>query len=106
MRKSLAFLVIISIFVFGCTATKTAEQAGTAHTGTQGIDFDFVQNYPPALIYTPGAGDTGNSIVLEVKNKGAYTTGATFYLSGYDPSILNIGSNTNVVGTIEGKTPT
>ena len=106
MRKILIFSLILSIFLFGCAQKPAEQNTGLAHTGTQGIVFDFLPNYPPSVVYTPGTGDTGNSIVLEVKNRGAYTTGAMFYLSGFDPGILSVGSASQAIGTLEGKTPT
>jgi len=107
MRRILALSLILAVFLFGCAQNQGGQQQPeTAYVGTQGIVFDFLTNYPPTVIYTSGSGDTGNSIVLEVKNKGAYTTGAMFYLSGYDPSILQIIGNSYALGTIEGKTTT
>ena len=88
MKRILIVSLLISIFLIGCSipGRRGPEEAPSelAHKGTQGIEFTFLPDYPPSVIYTPGSGDTGNSIVLEVKNKGAFTTGAIFYLSGYD----------------------
>ncbi|MBW3023272.1 hypothetical protein KY308_04160 [Candidatus Woesearchaeota archaeon] len=109
MKRILLVSLLVAVFLVGCTLPgRTTDQtdSGVAHSGTQGIEVNFLTNYPPSIIYSPGSGDTGNSIVLEIKNKGAFTTGANFYLSGYDKNIVNIGSDTQVLGTIEGKTPT
>ena len=64
--------------------------------------FNFLPNYPPSIIYTTGQ-DTGNNIILEVKNLGTTTTGVYFYLSGFDPNIIQVGSPIHVLGRIEGK---
>ncbi|MEM4337018.1 MAG: hypothetical protein QXG86_03370 [Candidatus Woesearchaeota archaeon] len=106
MKKILLSLLVLLLFILGCAQKSTEQKSELAHTGTEGIVFNFLTNYPPNTIYTQGTGDTGNSIVLEVKNKGAYTTAVTFYLSGFDPSIINIGATTQTIGTIEGKTTT
>jgi len=106
MRKVTLFIVLSAIFLVSCQYVQRGQpQPVNAYTGTQGLVINFVPNNPPTTIYTTGMEDTGNSIIVELRNKGTHTTGAYVYLTGFDPNILlNIVSQKSIQ-TIDGKSP-
>jgi hypothetical protein len=106
LKLFLMFSVLVLLASACSVGTKKVETIGESHTGTQGIYFDFVPNYPPAVIYTSGGEETGNNIILDVKNLGSFKTGAYFHLSGFDPTIININNPLYISGTIDAKSAT
>ena len=104
--KLLLMFSIVAVLASACSlGGQKAQTIGETHQGTQGIVFNFLSNYPPPIIYTSG-GDTGNNIVLEVKNLGSTKTGAYFYLSGFDKNIIQTGTDQYVLGALDAKTTT
>lgn len=98
-------VALITASCSGIGGSKDQELMGETHKGTQGITFNFLQNYPPSTIYTTG-GESGNNIILEVKNLGSFTTGAWIYLSGFDPNIINVGPSSSFTGPLMGRSTT
>jgi hypothetical protein len=91
-KKSIVFLLIMLIFV-GCSCNRKGQNINEIneayHSGTQGIEINFVNNAPPSRVYE---GDTLD-IAIELKNKGAYPQSETFQgkleISGFDPSSIS-----------------
>jgi len=112
---SLFLILVIAVFIFsGCggyqSRTNRPEDEDY-HRGTQGLVMEFVDNNPPDRIYdsSHSYADSFN-IIVELRNEGASTpVNYKWYLSGFDPGILLLGSSaekTNVEGTLEGKSVT
>jgi hypothetical protein len=83
----LGFILLIGLF--GCGQGPSEQYVkDDYHTGTQGIEINFLNNAPPSRIYE---GDNLD-ISIEVKNKGAYPEGRSFQgkieLSGFDPNSI------------------
>jgi hypothetical protein len=84
MHKVLLVAGLILLLV-GCTP-KNPETVNY-RTGTEGLLVGFSKDSPPAKVYK----DSKLMIVLEVRNKGAYTKQASLgnvYLTGFDPNAI------------------
>jgi len=118
MRKIILVILILFLFLsFGCT-TKIGETDVDYRTGTQGIVMNFMTDIPPAKMYD----DMPIDLVVEIKNKGAYpqptsitgwaiitTSGTngigTFYLSGFDDTLIMGMPKQMSIPNLEGKNP-
>lgn len=104
------FLVFIMLFGLGCTSRGKITTKKTVdedyHTGTRGLEMDFVKNAPPYKIY-----DRDNlEVTVELKNKGAYPDSNSFVgkleISGFDAAAIKgswDGGNT-ITPSLQGKT--
>ena len=117
MRKIiLIILILLLFFSFGCTQTE--ETSVDYREGTQGIVMNFMEDMPPVKMYDNMPID----LVVEIKNKGAYpqptsitgwaiitTSGTngigTFYLSGFDDTLIMGMPKQMSVSNLEGKNP-
>lgn len=91
MKKIIFVALVVVLLVFtGCMKKGPSTQTVTEdyHTGTQGIEINFLRNAPPDRVYEGDSLD----LSIEVKNKGAYPEGNAFTgkleLSGFDPSSI------------------
>jgi len=94
MKKKtvIIFIIFILLFSLGCTKTGKISKIGVEdeyHTGTEGIEMEFMTNAPPDKIY-----DGDNlEVVVELNNKGAYPDTDSFVgkleISGFDTSAIN-----------------
>jgi hypothetical protein len=93
MKKGV-LLVFLVVFIVGCgivpqgeTPQDTASILRAVQTGTQGVQIDILQNFPPPVVY-----DQNELIALvEVKNKGNYNLEAQdcfIQVTGFDPNII------------------
>jgi hypothetical protein len=87
--KTLVILSVLLLAVTGCGFAKGKDNpqasAQFVATGTEGIVMNFLADQPPAKVYTQGP----LTFIVEVRNRGTYTVpSATFYLTGFDPSML------------------
>jgi hypothetical protein len=106
----LSVVMIIGLFLLNsCTLIPQGEdeQSTSAvisqvQSGTQGIEVDFVSNYPPRTLY-----DISEMVMLlEVENKGAYNVGSTecfLQVTGFDPNIVRGIDYVQSCGPIDGK---
>ena len=92
----LLFLVLINL---GCTMGEPRRQDVDIHTGTQGLVLRFLPQTPPEIAY----GEEDIDIQIEVSNKGAYTTNGLLYLTGFDKSIIEVGTNSVTIDSTPGK---
>jgi hypothetical protein len=87
--------LILILLVLGCTP-RTPEQNLNYRTGTEGIVVNFAKDSPPAKLYQ----GTELSLVLEIKNKGAFTSTnslGSIYLHGFDPKALSLDGSSAMV---------
>ena len=93
MKKQLV-IILIFILLFSSACTKIGKITKKRieedyHTGTDGLEMEFMENAPPDKIY---AGDNVE-IVVELNNKGAYPDTDSFVgkleISGFDTSAIN-----------------
>ena len=93
MKKALVIAVLLVFVVFsGCQAGTTgtrsqAEATASYRTGSQGVVVNFLPNFPRYRMFA----DESLEIVVELRNRGAYTVGFPgdkIYLSGFDPTIV------------------
>lgn len=97
-------LILLGIsLIAGCGGGRRAQDdpAMTFNpTGTEGLVVNFVQNQPPAKMYT----GTPMTIVAEVANKGTYDIQhAEIFVSGFDPNIIRIAPGQGSVDGLEGR---
>ncbi len=112
MKKILFALVLVILLVLGssCNSTGTSKRAGERrvqdeyHTGTKGIEMDFLKNAPPNRVYE------GNplELIVELRNEGAYpqtdSLEGRLFVSGFSEAAINgewDGGNdmpTNLIG--------
>ncbi|HLD00419.1 MAG TPA: hypothetical protein VJC39_01620 [Candidatus Nanoarchaeia archaeon] len=114
-RLLVAALVFLTLVLTSCSKVPggerpldTAASYREVSTGTQGVEVEFLPNYPPPTIY-----DTGDLIaVAEIKNKGNHDLGPTdcfIKIDGYDPNIIqgfsfpSARSCAESLGVLEGK---
>ncbi len=91
--KKWVFFGIFLVFLAGC-ATDGKKEPQSYHIGTQGLELNFMYGNPPPKIYK----GEELSIIIELKNKGAYPNpeenrGAfldgKIYLHGYDTAYID-----------------
>ncbi|MAG60614.1 hypothetical protein CL619_02390 [archaeon] len=108
-RTAIVLLLISTLFLSSCSvipqgedADSTANVLSQVQSGTQGIDVDFVNDYPPYTMY-----DVSDFVMLlEVENKGAYDVGATecyLQVTGFDPNIIMGVDYVQSCGPVDGK---
>ena len=116
MKRTIALLLFLSLFLLACKPsvaggerpTDTEAALAAVRIGTQGIDINFVPNYPPAVVYDQNE----LTALVEVHNRGNHPLEATdcfVQITGFDPNIIQGGFNvprscTENIGTLEGKT--
>lgn len=92
MNKKLFCLVLLLVFVLGCSPTdRDYEDAATYYrTGTRGITLNFIYNTPDEL-YENEDGE----IIIELRNEGAFPQSdeigefsGRIWIGGYDPNIM------------------
>lgn len=90
MNKIIWTILIVNLLVLaGCQRGPSVQNIKEDyHTGTEGIEINFLANAPPSRVYE---GDNID-IAVELKNKGAYPEGKNLIgkleLSGFDPSSI------------------
>jgi len=108
MKKEILIITALTLLLVGC-APPGGSSGGSYrggddyHTGYNGISMRFIQGNPPTTLYASESGGSAQTenfkIMLEVQNDGAYDlTGGTLYkyiLSGYDDTIVQLGSGPN-----------
>ncbi len=102
----LLVMVVFLLALVGCNQGSSKQKVEEDyHTGTQGIQINFINNAPPIKVYEGDSLD----ISIEVENKGAYPEGKSLRgkleLSGFDPSSIKgswDGGNT-IPTDLEGK---
>lgn len=107
MKKLIIALIVISLVIAGCGKGPSKSQGVNEnfHTGTQGIEINFLSSAPPSRVYE---GDTID-VAVELKNNGAYPEGnklqGKLEISGFDPaSIRGSWDGGNMMPTsLEGK---
>jgi len=103
--KLILMIGIISLLLIsGCTKSSEKEVIRTdIHTGSDGLEFDFMQNLPMSKVYSGEEFQIG----LRAINKGAYDmTNVIFKISG-DPGYVSFNnklSDSERISKIEGKT--
>ncbi|MBU0461564.1 MAG: hypothetical protein KJ574_03175 [Nanoarchaeota archaeon] len=105
-RISLVILLLFSLIIIsGCGFGRKATDEPTTPfipTGTEGIVLSFVPNQPPARIYT----GSEFSVLAEVKNRGTFDVpNVDIFISGFDPSIIRVGTGRKTVTNINSKSP-
>ncbi len=110
MKFVLLLVAIVSMLLLSsCSSISQGEDADSTssvlaqvQSGTQGIEVDFVHDYPPTTMY-----DISDFVMLlEVENKGAYDVGATecyLQVTGFDPNIISGIDYAQSCGPIDGK---
>ena len=111
-KEVIVTLLIITLFLTSCgykpsageTPLESSASQKQANTGTQGVEFKFIKNYPPKTIYDT----TSFQGIVEVWNKGNFDlkAGDCFLeLIGYDKNIMRMYSRQACIssGTLEGK---
>ena len=102
-------ILVLTIFLSSCSGvpqgenpTDTSYIISQVQTGTQGVEVNFVTNYPPSTLY-----DINNLVALiEVKNKGNddLEGGDCFLqITGFDPNIIRGMNYPQACGVIDGK---
>ncbi len=91
LKKQLLIMIlsVLMVFASGCQTDMYNPQKTTQitnyHTGTEGLSLKFLQDTPPARIYS----NTPMDIMVEITNKGAYSVaGGKLYLSGFDTQYI------------------
>ncbi len=94
MNNHILIIPIILLIVFSSACTKTGKISKinideNYHTGTEGLEIDFMTNTPPDKIY-----DGDNiEVVVELNNKGAYPDTDSFVgkleISGFDKAAIS-----------------
>lgn len=79
--------VIITVLLL--LAACQGQQEDTYFTGTEGVDASFSPDAPPDEVFV-GGDPAIFTVDVRVQNKGASVTKGGVYLSGYDPTILDI----------------
>lgn len=102
MKKIIVGLIIVfALIISGCNSSSSIDGNidTNYHSGTKGIELNFIANAPPSKIYNTESLE----IMVEVTNRGAtdVPTGK-LYISGYDPKYLQI-SPTSTSFNIKGK---
>ena len=101
MKKQLIMILLLLLISLslGCTRGEPKRYDIDVHTGTQGLVLRFLPQTPPNIVYS----GEGMDIQVEISNKGAYTTNGLLYLTGFDKSIIEVGSNSITIDSISGK---
>jgi hypothetical protein len=111
----LLVLLLFSLFLVSCrttgpgdTPTDVAAAAKQVQTGTQGVEFNVIPNYPPSTIY-----DSSELLTfIELKNKGNFNLepqNCFVQITGFDPNIIKGNFNqpqscaSGIGGPLEGK---
>ena len=111
----ITLILVLSIFLISCKGQvaggeqplETAAALKAVQSGTQGVEVNFVPNYPPPTLY-----DENELIaILEVKNKGNHDLvpqDCFVQITGFDPNIISGGlqyprSCGENIGILEGK---
>ncbi|MFH2020810.1 MAG: hypothetical protein ABIJ34_05315 [archaeon] len=92
------YLLILILFLSSC-ATDNSSSKTNWRTGTQGIVMSYMSDNPPSEIVSKSK----VNVMVKYSNKGATSTSPTFYLTGYDSSILAFSGPSKSVGNIYGK---
>ncbi|MBT7903410.1 hypothetical protein HN587_06120 [Candidatus Woesearchaeota archaeon] len=86
-------ILVTSFLLVGCGGLNKGnpdnpEQSPVySHTGTEGIVMEFSADTPPQEIYST----TPLIFMVTIKNRGTYDVpSASFYLTGYDPRLINL----------------
>lgn len=116
MKKGFLLVLLISLLVLtacgqvqqGETPRDTAAIAQVVRTGTQGVDLQLLDNFPPATIY-----DQHELVsLIEVRNRGNHPLKAQscfVQITGFDPNIIKGGFHIprscadTIGGDLEGK---
>lgn len=105
MKKRLMVLITVFVlFISGCNLNDSSgpSQSEDIHSGTEGLDMDFVRNLPPSRIY-----DTASlTILAELENKGAYDLterNCLLHLHGADPNTFIGLTKVKECGNMKGK---
>ncbi len=92
-RRLITVIALLSLVILSACGVKVGqskEQAANlddAHKGIKGVSINFVNNNPPALVFT----GTPLDVIVELKNEGATpVVGGTLYLTGYDTRLFNL----------------
>jgi hypothetical protein len=89
MRKIMLFLIIVFVVTSCNTDTSSSGTAADWRSGSQGLLMNFVADNPPSEILS----GQEVSVMVDVTNKGATDIDAgniEFYLTGFDPNILDL----------------
>lgn len=107
MKKSVCFLAVLLLLLFGCQNSPTTKEAQffTSITGSQGIKVSFLENLPPLRLFD----NEEFNAVIQVENQGAGAIGGPgdkIYISGFDPSkITGISTFGAQIPPLRGKDP-
>lgn len=85
MKKVVALLVVLVVL----TACDSFDRGPQYYEGTRGVSVDFAEGNPPTELFVRGDEATFN-IDVRVRNHGASVTKGGVYLSGYDPTIIDV----------------
>ncbi|MFH1072114.1 MAG: hypothetical protein V1743_01665 [Nanoarchaeota archaeon] len=97
--------LILSLFLFSCsqTGTNTVKDNSKFFTGYDGVNIKLSPGTVPSKVYyygrNPGPQDNIMNFNLELTNTGSADSYGGAYISGYDPSFIDVtGVNINEIG--------
>lgn len=101
MKASIIILGLCLLVLIGCSSGSVDQQNPNWKVGTQGITLALSQNSPPSDVFS----DETYSLVLEVRNRGAYPEDGDdldvdLYFSGFDPELIDLPDEDSI--SIEG----
>jgi hypothetical protein len=94
MKRTILILICL-IFITSC-ASNSGNNSNNIdwRTGTEGITMSFMADNPPSEVISKSK----IPIIVKYANKGAYNVNdLSFYLTGYDPSILGFSPKSQVL---------
>ncbi len=87
--KILLSIIVLTLILAGCSQFRQNPEEREYYQGREGVDISFEQNSPPTQLFYRG-NPVEFDIAVNVENEGSSLTKGGIYLSGYDPSIIDI----------------
>lgn len=110
MKRNITIFALLTLaLLVGCTGSGTQGDPNIidSKSGTSGVQIAFAPESPPSTLYD----DETYTLVLEVKNPGAYPfddsdeVDVELYFTGFDPEVISLDQTSNI-GVEGGRTVT